>query len=51
MKKDYISPEIEVVTFSAEDVLNDGYSGFWGPGVDFDDFLRAVQIGNNTYKG
>ena len=50
MKKEYISPEIELVTFSTEYVLNDGYSGFWVPGVDFNEFLRAVQIGNNTYQ-
>ena len=49
MKKEYVSPEIEVINFSEQDLLNDGFSGFWGPGVDFDDFMKAVAIGNNTY--
>ncbi len=50
MKKEYVSPEIETTELSEIDVLNDGYSGFWAGGVDFDELIRALAIGTNTYK-
>jgi hypothetical protein len=50
MKKDYQSPELNITLFDEKNVLDDSVSGFWGSFDNFDDLMKAIAIGNNTYE-